>query len=58
MDWIEIMCPWCGEILQIAIEADLLGTLVQDCEVCCQPIRFTIQRDEWNDPVVEVDAER
>lgn len=32
-----VTCPYCGEAVEIFLEADLAGTLVQDCEVCCQP---------------------
>ena len=32
-----VSCPYCGEEVQIYLEPDVLGTLVQDCEVCCQP---------------------
>ncbi len=32
-----VTCPYCGEAVEIFLEADLAGSLVQDCEVCCQP---------------------
>ncbi len=32
-----ITCPYCGEEVEIHFEADVAGTLVQDCEVCCNP---------------------
>ena len=32
-----VQCPYCGEEVEIYLESDLLGTLVQDCEVCCRP---------------------
>jgi len=55
MDETEIMCPWCGEMNLIMIEADVMGELVEDCEVCCQPMRLVVTRDEWNDPSISVD---
>jgi hypothetical protein len=33
----EVFCPYCGERVELFLESDLLGSLVQDCEVCCQP---------------------
>jgi hypothetical protein len=33
----SVQCPYCGEWVSITIEPDVMGTLVQDCEVCCQP---------------------
>ena len=54
-DRIEIQCPYCGEVLELSVEEDLRGKLVQDCEVCCNPIQLDIRRDEWGDPVVSVE---
>ncbi len=33
----QVECPYCGEALDLYIEPDVRGTLVQDCEVCCNP---------------------
>jgi hypothetical protein len=41
----DVACPWCGEVVEIALEADLEGEWVQDCEVCCRPWKVT--RDDW-----------
>jgi hypothetical protein len=54
-DRIEIQCPFCGEVLELHVEEDLRGKLVQDCEVCCNPIQLDVRRDEWGDPVVSVE---
>ena len=32
-----VQCPYCGEAVEIYLEPDVRGTLVQDCEVCCNP---------------------
>ena len=32
-----ISCPYCGEEVEVHLEPDLEGSLVQDCEVCCNP---------------------
>lgn len=32
-----VTCPYCGEAVEVFLEADLAGSLVQDCEVCCRP---------------------
>lgn len=42
----SVSCPYCGETVEIYIEPDVLGTLVQDCEVCCQPWRVHVDYDE------------
>ncbi|MGE0591723.1 MAG: CPXCG motif-containing cysteine-rich protein [Vicinamibacterales bacterium] len=36
-DSFPVTCPYCGEDLEIYVEADVRGTFVQDCEVCCRP---------------------
>ena len=38
-----VTCPYCGEQVQIYIEPDVRGTLVQDCEVCCNPWRVRVR---------------
>lgn len=43
-----VVCPYCGENVEIYLEADVTGTLVQDCEVCCNPwlLRVTIHGED------------
>lgn len=38
--WVN--CPYCGESVEIYVEADVRGTFVQDCEVCCNPWRLRV----------------
>jgi hypothetical protein len=37
-----VTCPYCGEEIEISLEADVHGTFVQDCEVCCNPWQVRI----------------
>ena len=37
-----VTCPYCGEEVEIYLEPDVHGTLIQDCEVCCNPWRVRI----------------
>jgi cysteine-rich CPXCG protein len=37
-----VVCPYCGEEVEIYLEPDMRGTVVQDCEVCCNPWRLRI----------------
>ena len=39
-----IVCPYCGEGVELVLEADLEGELVIDCEVCCKPCLVRIVR--------------
>ena len=41
-----VTCPYCGEQVEIFIEPDVLGTLVQDCEVCCRPWQVRVGYDD------------
>ena len=41
----DVECPYCGETVEITLEADVAGELVVDCEVCCNPWRVRIMRD-------------
>jgi hypothetical protein len=43
-DYFHVTCPYCGEELDIYVEPDVRGTFVQDCEVCCNPWRVSVQR--------------
>ena len=44
MDELVVTCPYCGEDVAIAIEDDVGGTFVQDCEVCCSPWLVRVRR--------------
>jgi hypothetical protein len=37
-----VICPYCGEEIEIYVETDVRGTLVMDCEVCCNPWRVRV----------------
>jgi hypothetical protein len=36
-DLFVVTCPYCGEDVEVFVEPDVRGSLVQDCEVCCNP---------------------
>jgi hypothetical protein len=40
-----VTCPYCGEEVEIYLEPDVRGTLVQDCEVCCNPWQVRVTWD-------------
>ena len=45
-EFVAVRCPYCGERLETHV--DLTGdepAYVEDCEVCCRPIEFQIERD-------------
>jgi hypothetical protein len=36
-DSFVVICPYCGEEVEIFVESGMRGRFVQDCEVCCNP---------------------
>ena len=40
-----VTCPYCGEEIEIYLEPEVRGTLVQDCEVCCNPWQLRVTRE-------------
>lgn len=46
-------CPYCGEQVGLFVEADVSGSFVQDCEVCCNPWRVRVT-GRGDDRFVEV----
>lgn len=51
-----VTCPFCWEVVPIVIEADVEGSFVQDCEVCCHPWQLTLRRG--HDGTASLDVER
>jgi Cysteine-rich CPXCG len=46
-EFVAVRCPYCGERLETLV--DLTAdepAYVEDCEVCCRPIEFHVERDE------------
>ena len=43
---LDSSCPWCGSKLTVRIDntTDDLE-LIEDCEICCAPIVFRVDRD-------------
>ena len=53
-DSFAVSCPYCGEEIDLYIEPDVRGDLVQDCEVCCNPwlVRVVVDEDEQRSVVI------
>lgn len=53
-----VTCPFCGEDVEIHLEPDLQGSLVQDCEVCCNPwlLRVSGRGDDRQLTVIRADG--
>ncbi len=52
-----IQCPHCGEPVAVALDPSE-GThheFIEDCSVCCRPIRIRIRFQELSSPSIEVE---
>jgi hypothetical protein len=46
-EFVPVQCPYCGERLETRV--DLTAdepSYIEDCQVCCRPIEFGIERDD------------
>lgn len=41
-----VTCPYCGENVELYVEPEMRGSFVQDCEVCCNPWRVRVWRED------------
>jgi hypothetical protein len=55
LDYFQLACPWCGEPLELELPPEERGTLVEDCDICCNPCEITVRRDEWGDAEISVE---
>ncbi len=43
-EFVAVRCPWCGERLETRVDVTAVeAAYVEDCEVCCRPIEFTVE---------------
>jgi hypothetical protein len=46
-EFVAVRCPWCGERLETRIDMTTAdAAFIEDCEVCCRPIEFSIERGD------------
>ncbi len=46
-EFVAVQCPYCGERLETRV--DLTAdepSYIEDCQVCCRPIEFSVERDD------------
>jgi hypothetical protein len=51
---VRVQCPYCRERVELYIDPETSGTIVQDCDVCCHPWEISIDRDPTGEPHVTV----
>jgi len=51
-DWIELHCPYCGERIDVAVDASAGDQqYIEDCQVCCRPIVLAVSLDPADETV-------
>lgn len=54
----EIFCPYCGESIEIVVDCSVESqSYIEDCQICCRPINFTVSIDAEGVPSVEARTE-
>jgi len=39
----EVYCPYCGEPIEVLLDWEEVGQrYIEDCQVCCKPITFSV----------------
>jgi hypothetical protein len=58
LDEKNVNCPYCGEMIAVLINPEEAGQhYIEDCQVCCRPITFSIRLDEEGEVMVSVHDE-
>ncbi len=46
-EFVAVQCPYCGERLETKVDLTAEEpSYIEDCQVCCRPIEFGIERDD------------
>ena len=45
-DVVQVQCPYCFETVEVYVDPETAGEMVQDCEVCCNPWQLVVWRDD------------
>ena len=54
----DIQCPYCGEQISVLVDPSEAGAeYVEDCQVCCRPIEFSLYEDMDGDVTLQVSTD-
>ncbi len=58
LDPVLIHCPYCGEPIEILVDASVDSQrYIEDCQVCCRPIDIAVTVDEDGELQVSATSE-
>lgn len=59
MEEVSVTCPYCGAPFTTVVDCSGGSQqYIEDCQVCCRPIEFSIQVDERDGTLVWVQTRR
>ena len=54
----SVICPYCWESIDVLIDPGDLGeSYIEDCQVCCQPIEFSVSEGLDGEVVISITQE-
>ena len=53
-DTVRVRCPYCHEYVELYVDPDTTGMLVEDCAVCCQPMEVMVEVEGEDEASVSV----
>jgi len=57
IDEVNVACPYCGETITLVVDLSVPEQVyIEDCFVCCRPIRVTCRADDGIFNGLEVDT--
>jgi hypothetical protein len=55
MDDVEVICPYCHQLVLLVLDPHARGSFIQDCDLCCRPWQVQAQRDEDGEWLVNIE---
>ncbi len=52
---VKVRCPYCSERVELYVDPDTDGALVEDCAVCCRPWSVLVSQGDDGQRWVEVE---
>ncbi|MDX2478613.1 MAG: CPXCG motif-containing cysteine-rich protein [Gammaproteobacteria bacterium] len=54
----SVQCPYCWEVIDVLLDCSVNEqSYIEDCQVCCRPINFSVSVDEYYEVSVKVSHE-
>ena len=58
IETINLQCPYCWEFIDVTIDCSAGDQdIIEDCEVCCKPVRLIISCNDTTLPNVKAERE-